>query len=187
MQEQRERHRKFREEEGRPLPTPPEGGENAGTAAVAGAAGSSTEVKRSTVVLTPAAQAAQARGNSFPPIYKLRPRIPKSKRDEKKGTDDPLYEVSLGTESDDFSGHEPDPDWWNQTPRSERKRERDAQAFRSTTASRRKGRSPPPGFSWKDWQLPQGKPKPKRSRVASNASRKRSADKRKHSAGKKAA
>ena len=139
--------------------------------------------KRNPIVLIPAAK---ARGNSYPPVYKLRPRLPKAERDEKKGTDDPLYAVSLGTESDGFSddhtGQEPDPNWWRKKPRGERKRVRVTPA-RAATASLRKGRSPPPGFSWKDWQLPQQQPK--RSRKSSNASRKRSADKRKQSADKK--
>ena len=137
-------------------------------------AASSDGTRRTPVVLT---SAADVRGNSFPPYYKARPKRRRAKDAKKKGTDDPLYEVSLGTESDDFSGQDPDPNWWIWPTRSEPRRERET---RASTVTQRKGRSPPPGFSWKSWQTPQQKPK--RSR---NASRKHSAGKRKQSVDKK--
>ena len=116
----REQYRKLCEEEGRPLPDPPADEEDELPDFTADAAASSTEVKRTTVVLTPATRAAAGRHNSFPQIDKLRNRLPKAKRDERKAADDPLYSVSLGTESDDESGRDPDPNWWNRTPRAEK-------------------------------------------------------------------
>ena len=76
-------------------------------------------------MLTPASRASAGRQNSYPQIDKLRNRVPKAKRDERRAADDPLYSVSLGTESDDESGR-PDPTWWMRSPRGQRKRERDA-------------------------------------------------------------
>ena len=187
--ERREQHRNFREQEGRPLPEPPADDVDelpSFTEDDADAAASSTKPKRTPVVLTPAPRAAAGRQNSFPQIDKLRNRVPKAKRDERRAADDPLYSVSLGTESDDESGR-PDPTWWMRSPRGQRKRETDAPSLRSTTISQGRGRSPPPGFSWKDLKLPKGRPVPKRSRVASTASRNKSADKRKQPEGKRAA
>ena len=100
---QRERHQKFRESEGRARTTP-EGGDKpsdpkptldtSGSAAdlpaadsVTAPAASSGDTKRTPVVLTPAAQ---ARGNSFLPHYKARPRNHKAKEAKKAGADDPL-------------------------------------------------------------------------------------------------
>ena len=185
--ERREQHRQLLEQEGRPQPEP-----NADDADKlpsfteddADAAASSTQPKRTPCVLTPAPRAIAGRQNSYPQFHKLTNRVPKTKRDERRAADDPLYSVSLGTESDDESGR-PDPTWWMRSPRGQRKRERDAPAQRSNTISQARGRSPPPGFSWKDLKLPKGRPVPKRSRVASTASRKKSADERKHSAEKR--
>ena len=123
---------------------------------------SSDGIRRNPLVLTPAAE---VRGKSFP--HNFKPKRHRAKKAKKKDTSDPHYEVSLGTESDDFSGNDPDPDWWMRTPRSELQRERDT---RASSVTLRHGRSPPPGF---ERQNPQHNPK--RSR---NASRKHSVDKK---------
>ena len=154
------------------------------TGDISNAAAGTTQPPRTPCVLTPGPRASPARQNSHPQFYKLANRASKAKREERRAADDPLYSVSLGTESDEDSGR-PDPTWWARSPRGQRKRERDPPALRSSTAIPARGRSPPPGMTWKDLKLPKGKPVHKKSRVSSAASRKKSADKRKHSTDKR--
>ena len=201
--EKREQHRRLLESEGRPPPEtdlydadklPSFTEDEADAATTTGqpeqtehetnAATSSIQPMRTPCVLTPGPRASPARQNSYPQFHKLANRAPKAKREERRAADDPLYSVSLGTESDEDSGR-PDPTWWARSPRGQRKRERDPPALRSSTAVPARGRSPPPGMTWKDLKLPKGKPVHKKSRVSSAASRKQSADKRKHSVDKR--
>ena len=138
--EKREQHRRLLESEGRPLPEInlydadklPSFTEDEADAATtinqpkpaeheADAATSTNQPKRNPCVLTPGPQASPARQNSHPQFHKLANRVPKAKRDERRAADDPLYAVSLGTESDDDSGR-PDPTWWLRSPRGQKAR-----------------------------------------------------------------
>ena len=130
---------------------------------------------RKPCVLTPGPQAGPARHNSHPQFEKLANRTSKAKRAQRRAANDPLYSISLSTETEDETGR-PFPLWWAQTPPGQRKRERgphEPLEPRATTTlpQRGRGRSPPPGLSWKDMTLPKGKPVHKKSRVSSTASR----------------
>ena len=126
---------------------------------------------RKPCVLKPGPRAGPARHNSHPQFEKLANRTSKSKRAQRKAANDPLYSISLSTETEEETG-QPCPAWWAYPPKSHRNPGRDPpeqQEPRSVSTLPKRGRSPPPGLSWKDLKLPKGKPVHKKARASSTA------------------
>ena len=99
-------------------------------------AASSAGTRRNALVLTPAKDCRQ---HSVP--HNFMAKRAKTTKTKNKDTSDNSYEVSLGTESDDFP--EDDPDWWKKPLRSE---VQGRSSVRTSSVTLRRGRTPPPGF-----------------------------------------